>query len=264
MYIDSHAHYDLMLEDRQYSAAEINSGDADEGLISAVQISIEPAGYEWSRKFAAARTDKKIYFTAGIHPSSPAGEDELKAQKKFVDDVMISPDAELLFGIGECGLDFYRMKRPADEQMNSLERQIGLAKEYGLPVIIHSRDAMNEMIQVLRRTSPSLILMHCFPGDAGAAAELLDLGAFISFAGNLTYPKAAELHESAAFVPLDRILFETDAPFLTPVPNRGRKNIPAFVKHTYEFAAALKKIKPEFLAERAAENFKKLSPDGRR
>lgn len=259
MLVDTHVHYDMLIGDGVMSADDIMQGYADEGLDAAVQVSINPDGFQWARKFSVGRSDKKVMFTAGIHPSSPAGEHEFKTQRDFVKDVFESDDSRLLFGIGECGLDFFRMRRPENEQIKSFESQIELAKVYGLPLIVHSRDAMKECLDILRNNRPPLILMHCFPGDAKDASKLLDLGAYISFAGNLTYPKALPLHESAAYIPADRLLFETDAPFLAPVPLRGKKNIPSNISHTIGFAASLKKMDADELAAQAYKNFELIT-----
>lgn len=259
MLVDTHVHYDMIADESGLSLNEIMEGRADEGLSAAVHVAINTDGLEWARRFADDRTDKKLLYTAGIHPSSQAGDSELKILKDFVSDLFSRDKKPLIFGIGECGLDFYRMRRPADEQINSFEFQIDLAKEYNLPLIVHSREAMNECVDILKNNRPPLILMHCFPGGKKDAAKLLDLGAYISFAGNLTYPKAHPLHESAEYIPPDRILFETDSPFLSPVPLRGKKNIPSNILHTVKFAASLKKMSVDELSSRTYQNFEMIA-----
>jgi TatD DNase family protein len=258
MYTDTHTHFDIILEESGISEVEVIRGLRDGRVSRAVQVSIEPGGFEWARKFSSANRHDGILFTAGIHPSSPADEGALAIQKKFVDDVMNSADRDLLLGIGECGLDYFRMRRPVDEQMKSFETQIALAKKHGLPVIVHSRDAMDDTLAVLKRLSPVSGIMHCFPGDSRDAKNVLDLGFYVSFAGNTTYPKALPIHEAAAYVPDERILLETDAPFLTPVPHRGKKNRSELISHTYEFIAKLRGIKTEALAESVKLNLDRL------
>ena len=240
MYIDTHAHFDLCLENRDITEEELLSEMENSSTAFAVQISIDVKGLRWSYDFALKHRDRGIRFSLGIHPSSRATEVDLETLAAVTEEVMVAGDTGLLFGIGETGLDYYRMHQPVHMQQHSFEYQIGLAKRHGLPVIIHSREAMDDTISILKRLKPEKGIMHCFPGDSAAAAKILDLGMYISFAGNLTYKNAHELHDAARYVPLDRILLETDAPFLTPVPFRGKKNRPHYVSHTYKFLAELR------------------------
>ncbi|HDP80613.1 MAG TPA: TatD family deoxyribonuclease [Spirochaetes bacterium] len=257
-YIDSHAHFDLCAEEGMDTASLVRDM-AESGVGRAVQISIEPAGFAWSRDFAADNRASGVLFSLGIHPSSRADESDLAHLSDLTGSVLGSDDAPLLFGVGETGLDYYRMRRPREEQMRSFEFQAELAKKTGLPLIVHSRDAMEDTLGVLKKIRPDRGIMHCFPGDSDDARSVLDLGFHLSFAGNLTYPKAAALHDAAGFVPLDRVLFETDAPFLAPVPLRGKKNMPRHVVHTYRFFAGLRKISVEELAERVQTTFAGLA-----
>jgi len=182
----------------------------------------------------------------------------------FANDVLDSPDADLLFGIGEAGLDYFRMRKPKEMQVRSFEYQAELAKTLGLPLVVHSRDAMPDTLEILRRTAPPLGVMHCFSGDREIAMSVLDLGFHISFAGNLTYRSAVDLQESARYVPLDRLLLETDAPFLAPVPHRGKRCRPEHVVHTYEFCADLKKEPLARFADQLNRNFDALLSASRR
>lgn len=240
MYIDTHAHFDLCLEDRDLTEEDLFTGMDEHGIAGAVQISIDVKGLRWSYNFALKHRDRGVRFTLGIHPSSRAAEADLEALAAVTEEVAVAGDTALLFGIGETGLDYYRMHQPAHIQRHSFEYQISLAQRHNLPVIIHSREAMDDTVAILKRLKPEKGIMHCFPGDSAAAEKILDLGMYISFAGNLTYKNAYELHDAAKYVPLDRILLETDAPFLTPVPFRGKKNRPHYVPHTYKFLAELR------------------------
>jgi TatD DNase family protein len=194
-------------------------------------------------------------FTIGIHPSSTAGKPALDTIERFTEQVMKSENSDLLFGIGETGLDYFRMRRPKEEQKNSFEHQIQLAQKYRLPVIVHSRNASDESLAILQKYAPVKGIMHCFSDGADYAKKFLDLGMHLSFAGNVTYKAAIKLQESAAYAPLDRLLIETDAPFLTPVPLRGKKNRPEFVVHTYKFIAQLRGISEEKLVHEINDNF---------
>jgi TatD DNase family protein len=127
-----------------------------------------------------------------------------------------------------------------------------------MPLIVHSRDAMDETLAILRESCKTGGIIHCFSGDRDSARKCMDLGFYISFAGNVTYRAAANLHDAAAFVPLDRLLLETDAPFLTPVPLRGKQNRPDYVIHTYRFIAGLRGEPVERIAEAAQKNMTEL------
>ena len=258
MLIDSHTHFDLMLEDKSVSEADLLKGLKYSNIEYSVQISIDSAGLEWSRKFAEKNSSYGILYTAGIHPSSTADDSSLRELENFVQKVMKSSQSHLLMGIGECGLDYYRLRQPREAQIKSFERQIDIARKYSLPLIIHLRDAMEEGLEILKRKKVSSGIMHCFAGGGDDAKKALDLGLMISFAGNVTYKNAHELHESAKYVPHDMILLETDAPFLSPVPLRGKPNRPDNIKHTYKFVSNLRKETTSKLEEAITGNFKKL------
>jgi TatD DNase family protein len=221
MYIDSHAHFDLIMEEAGVTEDLLMDGLRDNDITQAVQVAIDPGSSRWSLDFAKRHAGCGILCTAGIHPSSPAGEPELKELASIVEKAMGGD--RLLFGIGECGLDYYRMRQPRETQERSFRFQVELANTYRLPLIVHSRDAAGDTLAVLRETCGTVGIMHCFPGDQEMAKDFLDLGFYISFAGNVTYRSATGMHAAAAYVPLDRLLVETDAPFLTPVPLRGKK-----------------------------------------
>jgi len=258
MYIDTHAHFDLVLEDPGIDEETLMKNMESHGVMHAVQVSIEPAGLQWSREFAERNRHRGVLFTAGIHPSTRADDGDCKKLSAFVKDCDIPETRELLFGIGECGLDYYRMRQPREMQIRSFEFQLSLAEKHGLPVIVHSREAWKETIDILRTHKPAAGIMHCFPGDVAMAREALDLGFYLSFAGNVTYKKAEALHASAAFVPHDRLLIETDAPFLTPVPLRGRQNRTEYIINTYTFIADLRKCPVAEIQKAVFGNFMRL------
>ena len=244
MYIDTHTHFDMCLENKDnkdITEESLIHGLKEQNVEYAVQISIESGGIVWSYEFS--KKYDNILFTAGIHPSSKAEDTDLAYLSDFVEMIQTSEDKEdknKLFGIGETGLDYYRMHQPRDMQVKSFEHQIDIAIKHNLPLIVHSRDAMNDTLDIISAKRPEIGIMHCFSGDSKAAAKYLDLGFYISFAGNLTYKNAHALHDAALYVPMDRLLFETDAPFLTPVPFRGKKNKPEYVAHTYKFFSELR------------------------
>jgi len=258
MYIDSHAHFDLALEDASVSEPMLLDALRAGSVERAVQVGIDCESSGWSRDFAKRNAAAGILFTAGIHPSSAADDRELGKLAGLVESVLSDDDAPLLFGIGECGLDYYRKRTPNEMQVHSFRFQIELARKHGLPIIVHSRDAMEETLAILGEHPGTAGIMHCFSGDAAAARRVLDLGFLVSFAGNVTYASARVLHEAAAYVPLDRLLVETDAPFLTPVPLRGKKNRPEYIAHTYRFIAELRHETLARVADAVRENFSRV------
>ncbi|OHD65021.1 MAG: hypothetical protein A2176_04530 [Spirochaetes bacterium RBG_13_51_14] len=258
MYIDSHAHFDLALEDNSITEDMLVTNARTHGVDRVVQIGIDAGSSRWSYHFAKRHAADGILFTAGIHPSSQADDAELRTLEDLTEAVMSGDSAEILFGIGECGLDYYRMRQPRESQARSFRFQIDLANRHGLPLIVHSRDAMDDTLGILRDYGATAGIMHCFPGDRSAARRVLDLGFYISFAGNVTYRSAAALHDSASYVPLDRLLIETDAPFLSPVPVRGKKNRPENVVHTYRFIAELRGEHLDRVIEAVRMNFMEI------
>jgi len=255
MIIDSHVHFNMILKDKTKSEEEILRSLKYNNMEFAVQISVEDRDFIWSRDFAQRNHEAGIFYTPGIHPSSHATEKELMMLSDFVNTEMKGKSNKLLLGIGECGLDYYRMHQTKEMQRNSFEGQIDIAKRHKLPLIIHCREAMDETIQILKDKKCNYGIMHCFAGDSNAAKLVLDMGFVLSFAGNVTYKKAVELHDAAKYVPLDKLLLETDSPFLTPEPERGKSNLPEMVKHTYKFVANLKKVSLPKLEDSIRENF---------
>jgi len=263
MYIDSHVHFDMICRQNNSAEDTILRSMADGGVSQAVQISVTNENFEWCRNFALRNRSRGIFFTIGIHPSSNLEEKRLTAMASYIDGLDDRQDMEALFGIGECGLDYYHKERGREEQIKAFEYQVGLAKKINKPVIVHTRDAWDDTVEILKRTRPERGIIHCFSGDSAAAAQALDMGFYISFAGNVTYKKAANLHESARFVPLDRLLIETDAPFLAPVPVRGKPNIPEHVKYSYSCIAGLKGKTVSAIEESVSYNFEKITKSGR-
>ncbi|MBN2534440.1 MAG: TatD family hydrolase [Spirochaetales bacterium] len=262
MYIDSHTHFDIVMDWHHSDENTVIKNLKDHEIIHSVQVAIDTETSQWSYDFAKRNRDAGVLFTLGIHPSSYAGKKELTLLTDMVSRVM-KTDPDIFFGIGECGLDYFRMKQQKSMQIEGFSTQIVLAKQYDLPLIIHIRDAFTDALELLKPRSPVWGIMHCFPGDRHAAQKALDLGFYISFAGNLTYKNAHILHDTAKYVPMDHILLETDAPFLSPIPLRGKKNKPEYVIHTYEYIAALKGTTCEKVKEKVYENFSRIKNRGK-
>jgi len=259
MILDSHVHFDMIMEDKKISETDIIRSLKYNNIEFAVQISVDEKDFAWSRDFARRNYESGIFYTLGIHPSSPAQQETLSKLASLVELEMKGKFSRLLFGIGECGLDYYRMHQTKEMQINSFETQIDIAKKHKLPLIIHSREAMDPTLEILKNKKYGHGIMHCFAGDSKAAKRVLDMGFMISFAGNVTYKNAVELHDSAAYVPLDRLLLETDSPFLSPVPMRGKPNLPENIKHTYNFISSLKKVSSSKLEDSITGNFNRLA-----
>jgi len=258
MYIDSHAHFDIILADASIAEGQLVENMKINGIARAVQVGIDLESSRWSYAFAKRHAARGLLFTAGIHPSSRAEAGDLERLEGFLSEVMQRDDSTLVFGVGECGLDYFRKRQERETQTRSFRFQIELANRFGLPVIVHSREAMDDTLDILREAPRTAGIMHCFAGGADAAREVLNLGFFISFAGNVTYRNASLLHESARYVPLDRLLVETDAPFLTPVPLRGKKNRPEYVINTYRCLAELRGEPAGDIVDAVSQNFTEL------
>jgi TatD DNase family protein len=199
--------------------------------------------------------DKIIFGTYGIHPH------EAKNDKVNCDLIIKEiKNNEKIIGVGETGLDFYYNHSDKSDQIMSLEEHIKASIELKIPLIIHSRDAENETLDIFKdyKNYNLKILMHCFTGSKNFAKKLLDMNAYFSASGIITFKNSTELQETFKFIPLDRLLIETDSPFLAPVPNRGKKNEPSFVKYTAEKLASIKDISNETLINSTSMNFKKL------
>lgn len=192
-----------------------------------------------------------LYAAVGHHPHDA---------KSFSSDTIIMLQdlvCDKVVAIGETGIDFFYDYADPKEQYFSFESQIELAKKNNLPVIVHSRQSHKETYDIIKKYSHQVsFLLHCFSGDREWAKKYVDLGCYISFPGVITFNKSVIEQEAAAYVPADRIMFETDCPFLTPDPLRGRRNEPANVNYTLRFAAQLRKVSPGQLAHDYMSNFK--------
>jgi TatD DNase family protein len=195
-----------------------------------------------------------VCFSVGVHPHQ-AGDFEGRVGEvpECVRTCLASERAQ---AIGEIGLDYHYDFSPRDVQRDVFSAQVALARELSLPVVIHTREATDDTFQILRDAGPELRgVFHCFTGDVAMARAALDLGFFISIAGIVTFPRATELRDVARLVPDDRLLIETDAPYLAPVPLRGRRNEPAFVGHVADTVAELRGVSKADLGGRVLRNF---------
>ncbi len=195
----------------------------------------------------------RLYATAGLHPH-----DAKDLTPELLNEIRELATSGEIVAVGECGLDFYRNLSPPEQQREAFVAQIELARETGLPLVVHDRDAHESVVELLATHGGTRGVMHCFSGVWELAERCLDLGFYISIAGPVTYPKNDVLRDVAARVPADRIVVETDCPYLTPVPFRGKRNEPALVKLVAEEVARLRGMTPEALAAQTTANAAKL------
>lgn len=270
MLVDSHAHLDhaRYAEDRDLILTR--AWEAGVRTILSIGIGDGPSTMDGALQLARAYRDKpgipRIYATAGIHPQEAAQADTLALAN--LDALLAEPE---VLACGEIGLDFYHDDNPpVDVQRKAFTAQMELAARHEKPIVIHCRpgaafgseqDAWEQTLALLEEHwAPTRRggILHCFSGTAEQAERALRIGFLISFAGNATYPSAGELRHVAATLPPDRILVETDCPFLAPVPDRGKRNEPAFVARTAETLALARGISTEELAELTTANFFRL------
>lgn len=200
---------------------------------------------------AIAATYPEVYALAGIHPHEAAGVDD-----EAVGEIAAILSAPKVVGIGEIGLDYYRDLSPRDDQLRVFRAQMDLAREMGLPVQIHSRDAHRDTLEIVQEYSSRIraIVMHCYSGSAEMARELVRLGCHISLAGPVTYRNARKQVEVALQIPLDRLLVETDSPYLPPSPYRGQRNEPAYVVEVVRKIAEIRNTSFEEVAAATSTN----------
>ena len=200
---------------------------------------------------------KNIYGTFGIHPHETSKHPEV--DKKFI--LNIKRKYEKIIGIGETGLDFYYNHSDENIQKESFIAHIHAASDLNIPLIVHSRNAEKETYEILKsetRNSNLKVLMHCFTGSKVFAQKLLDLDFYISLSGIITFKNATELLDVVSFLPIDKLLVETDSPYLSPLPHRGKPNEPSFIIHTIEKISEIKVISKIEVEKVTTENFKKL------
>jgi len=257
MLVDSHCHID----------GEQFDVDRDDVIRRAEAAGVElmlnigtgdPHSDDFRRAVSVAERFDNVYVALGVHPH------DAKLYDDSAEDHLLQliDSSNKVIAWGEIGLDFYYDHSPRDVQINVFRRQIRKARERNLPIIVHSRDADEETVDILTQECAGADfrggIMHCFGGTPAMAQKLTAMGFLISFAGNVTFKKAENLRDAARVVSLDKLLVETDCPFLTPVPLRGKRNEPAFVAHTARFLAELKEVTFDQLAASTTDNFFRL------
>jgi len=248
MLVEMHCHID-MLEDLPGALERMRAA----GVERAVTIGVDRASSEWAAR--AARTYADVWATVGLHPHD--AKDQSQDVVKMLDH--LAATEERVVGVGETGLDYHYDNSPREQQRAVFAEQVVMAKRVGKALVIHSREAWDDTFGILADAGPpDRIVFHCFSGGPAEATRALDAGATLSFAGVVTFRNAGDLREAARITPLDRIVVETDAPFLTPVPHRGRPNEPAYVSHVAEAIAAVKGLPADEVARATGENAARL------
>lgn len=246
--IDSHCHLNFDgLKDR---LPEVFANMEAQSVKQALAISVSKQSF--AEVFDIAQAHDHIYCTIGIHPDSQ------EAEEFTIAEMVEAAKHPKIVGIGETGLDYYWCKGDLSWQHQRFADHIQAANESSLPVIVHTRDAAEDTLRILKECHTNSGVIHCFSEDVTFAKAALDLGLYISFSGIVTFKNAPLIQEAAKYVPTDRILVETDAPFLAPVPKRGKQNEPSYVRYTAEFVANLRGESLETLAQNTSDNFYRL------
>jgi len=248
--IDSHCHLDTFGDELDAVLARSVAAGVGEVVTISTRLSQAPELIAMTRR-------PGVWCTVGVHPHN-AGEGPVADATEIA---ALAGDARVI-GIGESGLDYHYDLSPRDAQQASFRQHIRAARLAGLPLAIHARSADDDIARILREEwdagGPYALLMHCFSSGRGLLDTALGLGGCISFSGMLTFPKSAELRGMARDVPAERLLVETDAPYLAPVPHRGKRNEPAWVARTAAVLAEVRGMAPEALADLTTANFRRL------
>lgn len=250
MLFDSHAHYDDKRFDDDRHELLTGMKDNNVGYImnSCSSLNDIPKIFELAEKYPF------IYLSVGVHPHevSDLTEKDMDSLKKACENPKVK-------AIGEIGLDYYYDNSPRDLQKKWFARQIEIAEELSLPIVIHDRDAHGDTTDILKNFDTRRIggEFHCFSGSVDMAKQVLNMGMYIAFGGSLTFKKSIRPKEVAAYVPLDRILIETDCPYLTPEPHRGKRNNSTYMKYVAEMLAEIKGVSVEKIENATLENAKK-------
>ncbi|CDL82014.1 metal-dependent hydrolase [Xenorhabdus szentirmaii] len=250
--VDSHCHLDCLDYEKLHESVDnvvAKAAERDVKYLLAVATTLP--GFQQMKNFIGKR--ENVAYSCGIHPLN------LDEGYDFGELARLAEDTDVI-ALGETGLDYYYQKENAELQRTSFREHIRIGRKLNKPVIVHTRDARDDTLMVLREENVQECggVLHCFTEDKETARALLDLGFYISFSGIVTFRNAEQIREAAKFVPLDRILVETDSPYLAPVPHRGKQNQPAYVRDVAEYMAVLKGVSLDELAKVTTKNFCEL------
>jgi TatD DNase family protein len=246
--IDCHTHVTSCRDDPSAVIARASAA----GVGRLITIGSSPG--EMAAAAAVAAAHPRVYVTAGLHPHSAS-----EWSEDLAGEIRHRAADGRCVAIGETGLDWYRNRAPREDQLRAFRGQLEIARELALPVVIHCREAEADCFAILADEAPPIVVLHCFAA-VGRVDEAVERGWFCSFAGNVTYPSATDLATAAVRVPDELILLETDAPYLAPVPHRGRPNEPAYVMDTLRHVAGLRGVDPEALEALVERNASRAFP----
>ncbi|MFB3826165.1 MAG: TatD family hydrolase [Bryobacteraceae bacterium] len=249
--VDSHCHLDDKQFDAGREAVIERARAAGVGRMLAIGAGDGPPDLESALRLAEAMPF--VYATVGVHPH-----DASKADAASFARLSALIEHPKVVALGEIGLDYHYNFSPPEVQREVFRRQLAIAREAGKPVIVHTREAWADTLALLRESDVRRGVFHCFSGGPVQAREALEMGFHLAFGGVLTFPKAEGIRNAARETPEDRLLVETDAPYLAPVPHRGKRNEPAFLVYTVRRLAELRGVEPEHIAEITTRNFERL------
>lgn len=244
--IDSHAHYDdsSFDADREEILRELFSGEICKIVNIGCSVKSSYSSVKLAEEYAG------IYAAVGLHPDAADEIDRIEEIRRLCDNKKV-------VAVGEIGLDYHYEEHSRDIQKKAFEEQLKLAAELDMPVVIHSRDAWEDTMELLRKYRPKGV-MHCFSGSAEIVREIVTMGMYVGFTGVVTFKNAKKALKALEAVPLDRLLVETDCPYMAPEPNRGKRNYSGYLPYTVAAMAAVKGVSPDEMAEITAENAERL------
>lgn len=252
MLIDTHAH----LDDRRFNKDrdKVIERAKKAGVSNIIHVGFD----ERSSKEAVKMANKyeEIYAVVGVHPH-----DSKKASDSTMEEIYnLAKNEDKVLAVGEMGLDYFKNYSPRQTQQKVFRTQISLAKQLDLPIVIHDRDAHQDILKIMKEEGARMVggVLHCYSGSWEIAKECINMGFFISFAGPVTYSNARRLRDVVKQVPIEKLLIETDCPYLTPEPYRGDRNEPAYVKHVAERISEIKGMDFDIIAEKTTENAKEV------
>ena len=257
--VDSHCHLNMIKRARtREGLAQVLANAAEAGVVHMLCVSVDLESYPEVQRIA--HDHPQVSASVGVHPNHREGRDPSVAEL-----VELAADSQVV-AIGETGLDYYRSEGDLEWQRDRFRRHIRAARECGKPVIVHMRDATEDTLSILAEEKVDEVggVLHCFTGDWETAQRVLDLGMYLSYSGIVTFRNAQTIAEAARHTPLERLLVETDAPYLTPMPHRGKGNEPRYVRRVAEYLAELKEMSLEALAQVTRDNFFRLFSGARR
>ena len=244
--IDSHAHYDdsSFDTDREEILRELFSGEICKIVNIGCSVKSSYSSVKLAEEYAG------IYAAVGLHPDAADEIDRIEEIRSLCGN-------KKAVAVGEIGLDYHYEEHGRNIQKKAFEEQLRLAAELDMPVVIHSRDAWEDTMELLRKYRPKGV-MHCFSGSAEIAREIVEMGMYVGFTGVVTFKNAKKALKALEAVPLDRLLVETDCPYMAPEPNRGKRNYSGYLPYTVAAMAAVKGVSPDEMAEITAENAERL------